>query len=348
MSVSIENLGGIQRKVTLTVPAESIAAEMQKRLKDLAGKVRIDGFRRGKVPTKVIQDRYGASVYSDALNELINKVYSDTLKAAKVVPAGAPNVVPVNDKIEQDKAFDFTATFEVFPDIEIKDFSTLNIEKQVATLQDADIDTAIERVREQRADNGDKKLPELNDEFIATLGVQGGLDALKKEVRKNLERELKYALKNKVKASVIEQLLAAHDFEIPQALVDQEAERMREQSKNYFKQMNSKMKLPEIPLDLFKENAKKNVKTGLLFSEILEKKNIVATPEKIDEHVQDTATMYDDAERAVQWIKGDKKQMENIRAQVQEDILIEQVLNAAKVTEKTVSYDELLKQGAQQ
>ncbi|MES2205002.1 MAG: trigger factor [Pseudomonadota bacterium] len=351
MSISIENLGGIQRKVTLTVPAESIAAEMQKRLQDLAGKVRIDGFRRGKVPAKVIKERYGASVYSDALNELINKVYSDALREAKIVPAGAPEVVPVNEKIEQDKAFDFTATFEVFPEIELKDFSTLTIEKQIATLQDADIDVAIERVREQRAtkaENGDKQLPELTNEFIATLGVKGGLDDLKKEVHKNLERELKYALKNKVKASVIEQLLAAHDFEIPKALIDREAERMREQSKNYFKQMNSKMKMPEIPLDLFKENAKKNVKIGLLFSEILEKKNIVATPEKIEEHVQDMATMYDDAERAAQWMKGDKKQMENIRAQVQEDILIDQVLNAAKVTEKTVSYDELLKQGAQQ
>lgn len=351
MSVSIENLGGIQRKVTLTVTAEAIAAEMQKQFNELAGKVRIDGFRRGKVPVKVVKERYGASVYSEALNELVNKVYSDALKAADVVPAGAPHIVPVNEKIEQDKPFDFTATFEVFPEIELKDFSTLNIEKQVATLQDADIDTAIDRVREQRAtkaENGDKQLPELTEEFIETLGVKGGLDALKKEVRKNLERELKYALKNRVKSSVIEQLLATHDFEIPKALIDREAERMREQSKHYFKQMSSKMKLPELPLDLFKENAKKNVKTGLLFSEILEKKNIVASPEKIDEHVNDMATMYDDVERAVQWIKNDKNQMNNLSAQVQEDIVIDQVLNAAKVTEKTVSYDELLKQGAQQ
>lgn len=351
MSVSIENLGGIQRKVTLTVSAEAIAVEMQKRLQDLAGKVRIDGFRRGKVPTKVIKDRYGASVYSDALNELINKVYSDALKAAEVIPAGAPTVVPVNDKIEQDQAFDFTATFEVFPDIELKDFSTLTIEKQVATLQEADIDAAIERVREQRAtkaENGDKQLPELTDEFIATLGVQGGLSELKQEVRKNLERELKYALKNKVKASVIEQLIAAHEFDVPEALVEQEAERMREDSKRYFKQMNSKMKLPEIPLDLFKENAKKNVKVGLLFSEILEKKAIVATQEKIDERVQDMATMYDDVDAAVRWISGDKKQLENIRAQVQEDTLIDMVLDTAKVTDKVISYDELSNQGAQQ
>lgn len=351
MSVSIENLGGIQRKVTLTIPAESIAAEMQKRLNDLAGKARIDGFRRGKVPVKVIKERYGASVYSETLNDLINKVYSETLKDANIIPAGAPDVVPLNEKIEQDKPFDFTATFEVYPEIELKDFSTLVIETPVATLQDADIDTAIERVREQRAtklDNGDKQLPELTDEFIETLGVQGGLDELKKEVRKNLDRELKYALKSKVKSQVIEQLVAAHDFEIPKALVDQEAERMREQSKSYFKQMAPKMKTPELPLDLFKDNAKKNVKTGLLFSEILEKNNILATPEKIDEHIQDMATMYDDVEQAAQWMKSDKKQMQNIRAQVREDMLIDQVLTAAKVNEKTVSYDDLLKQGSQQ
>ncbi len=351
MSVSIENLGGIQRKITLTISAESISQEMKKRLNDLAGKVRIDGFRRGKVPTKIIQERYGASVYSDAMNELINKEYVDTLKAANIVPAGAPQVVPAQEKIEQDKPVVFHASFEVYPEIELKDFSTLNIEKPAATLQESDVDTAIVRVREQRAtkaEDGEKLLPELTDDFILSLGVKGGIDELKKEVRKNLERELKYTLKNKVKSHVIEQLLAAHDFEVPQALIEQEAERMREDSKRYFKQMNSKIKLPEIPLDLFKENAKKNVKVGLLFSEILEKKQITATPEKIDEHVRDMATMYDDAERAVQWILNDKKQLENIRAQVQEDILIEKILEAAKVTEKTLSYEELLKQGAQQ
>lgn len=347
MAISIENLGGIKRKVTLTIPVESINEEKQKRLQRLSGQVRIDGFRRGKVPAKVLQERYGASVFSDALNELINKVYSQALKEANIFPAGAPNIEPVNEKVEQDKPFDFTATFEVFPDIALKDFSTLTIEKLSATVEDADIDKAIERVREQRAtktEAGEKQLPELTNEFIATLGVQGGLDELKKEVRKNLERELKYALKNKIKSNVIEQLVAAHDFEIPAALVDQEAERMREDSKRYFKQMNTKMKLPEIPLDLFKENAKKNVKIGLLFSEILEKLKIVATPEKIEERIRDMATMYDDQERAVQWIQSDKKQFEGIRAQVQEDSLIDKVLEEAKITQRDVSYDELMNQ----
>lgn len=351
MSVSIENLGGIQRKVELMVPAESIVKETQKRLVDLAGKVKIDGFRRGKVPVKVIESRYGDSVYAEALNELINEVYVDALKEADVHPAGAPTVTPKDEKLEKNQAFNFTATFEVFPEITLKDFSTLNIERLVAELEESDIDQAIERVREQRAtktENGEKQLPDLSDEFIESLGVKGGLDDLKKEVRKNLERELKYMLKNKVKANIIEQLLAAHEFDVPAALITQEAERMREESKRYFKQMGSKMKLPEIPLDLFKDNAKKNVRIGLIISEILEQKKIEAAQEKIDERIRDMATMYDDLERAIQWISNDKNQMDNIRAQVREDALMEKVLDEAKVTDKKVTYEELTKQGAQQ
>lgn len=348
MAISIENLGGIKREVTLTIPVESINEEKQKRFQRLSSQVRIDGFRRGKVPPKVLQDRYGTAVYSEVLNELINKVYTDALKAEKIVPAGMPNITPVEEKLDETKPFSFVASFDVFPEIELKDFSLLSIEKPHSVVRDVDIDQAIERVREQRAtknDNGEKQLPELTDEFIATLGVQGGLEALKTEVRKNLERELKYALRNKVKASVIEQLVAAHDFEIPEALIDQEAERMREESKRYFKQMNTKMKMPEIPLDLFKENAKKNVKIALLFSEILEKKHITATQEKIDERIADMATMYDDHERAIQWISSDKKQLDNIRAQVREDALIDKVLEMAKVTVRDMTYDELMRQG---
>ncbi len=347
MAVSIENLGGIKRKVSLTVSAEAIHQEMQKRLKDLAAKVRIDGFRRGKVPVKVIQDRYGDSVYADALNELINQVYSAALKEANIIPAGAPTVTPADEKIAKDQPFVFTAEFDVFPEITVKEFSTLTINKPVASLQDADVDQAIERVREQRAiktESGEKQLPELTEEFIASLGVQGGVEELKQEVRKNLDRELKYTLKNKVKANVIEQLLAAHEFDIPEALVTQEAERLREDSKRYFRQMGSKMKLPEIPLDIFKEAALKNVRTGLLFSEILEKLNVEATQDKIDERIRDMATMYDNAGQAIEWLSNDKQQLSNIRAQVREDALIDKVLEQAQIVEQQVSYHELMEQ----
>ncbi|MCD8524539.1 MAG: trigger factor [Gammaproteobacteria bacterium] len=348
MAVSIDNLGGIQRKVELVVSIESIRQEVQKRLQDLVGKVRIDGFRRGKVPVKIIQERYGDSVYAEALNELINHVYSAALKESNIVPAGAPKITPLNDAFKKDEDFKFTAVFEVFPEITLQPFSGLTIEKCVATLEESDVEKAIERVREQRAtkaENGDKQLPELNEDFVASLGVKGGLEEFSSEVRKNLERELKYALKNKLKANVIEQLVSAHPFDVPDALVMQEAERLRENSKRYFKQMGSKINFPEVPLDVFKEKALKNVRVGLLFSEMFEKLKIEATQDKIDERVRDMATMYDDAEGAIQWISHDKRQMENIRAQVAEDALIEKVLEEANIVEKTVTYEELIQQG---
>ena len=256
MAVTIENLGGIQRKVELVVSVESIRQEVQKRLQDLVGKVRIDGFRRGKVPVKIIQERYGDSVYAEALNELINHVYSAGLKESNVVPAGSPKITPVDEVLKKDQDFKFTAVFDVFPDINLKPFSDITVEKFVATLEDSDVEKAIERVREQRAtksENGDKQLPELNEDFIASLGIKGGLEELNSEVRKNLERELKYALKNKLKVKVIEQLVLAHPFDVPDALVVQESERLRENSQRYFKQMGSKINFPEVPLDVLEE-----------------------------------------------------------------------------------------------
>lgn len=347
MAVSIDNLGGIQRKVELVVSAQSIRQEVQKRLQELVGKVRIDGFRRGKVPIKIIQERYGDSVYSEALNELINTVYSTALKESNVAPAGPPKVTPVDETFKKDEDFKFTAVFDVYPEIDLQPFSAITVEKCIATLEESDVAKAIERLREQRGterDNGEKQLPELNDEFVASLGVKGGLDDLTAEVRKNLERELKYALKNKLKANVIEQLISAHPFDIPDALVMQEAERLRENSKRYFKQMASKISFPELSLDLFKEKALENVRVGLLFSDMLEKLKIEATQDKIDERVRDMATMYDDSEQAIQWISHDKRQMENIRAQVLEDTLIEKVLEEANIVEKTVTYEELIQQ----
>lgn len=351
MSVVIENLGGIQRSVQLTISAESIAQSMQKRFKDLATKVRIDGFRRGKVPVKIIEERYGDSVYSEVLSDLVNDLYSEVLKEQNVIPAGAPKISPLHEKIEKNQPFTFSASFEVFPEITLKPFSELTVEKIASTLTEADIDKAIEKVREQRAttlENGDKQLPELDDAFISSLGVKGGLSELKQEVQKNLERELKYTLKNKLKQNVIDQLVAVHEFEIPEALVSQEAERMREQSQRYFKQMGSKINLPEMPLDLFKDNARTQVRIGLLFSEILDKLKIEVTQEKIDERIHDMATMYDDLESAMRWISNDKAQMENIRAQVREDMLIDKVLEEAVITEKTLSYEELMTKSVKQ
>lgn len=337
--------------MTLTIPAETIAQAMHTRFHQLSQKAKIDGFRPGKIPIKVIRDRFTASVHAEVLNEWIPKIYEAAIESEKIHPASAPDITPVDENIGVDQPFVFIATFDILPAISLQDFSSLVIERPIAALEAADIEQAITRIREQRATTdaeGQKQLPDLNDAFMAAIGVQGDIEALKQEVRTNLERELKYALKNKIKANVIDQLLQAHAFPLPQALIQREIARMREESARYFKRLpGANHTPPTIPTEILQETAQKNVKIGLLFTELLQQYPMEATQEKIEECIRDMATMYDDVEQAVQWISRNAQRVDNIRAQVREDMLIERILESASIQDKVITYAELMQHNPQ-
>jgi trigger factor len=192
-----------------------------------------------------------------------------------------------------------------------------------------------------------KTLPELNDDLLKEFGIEeGGIDALKAEIKKNLEHELKYGTKNLLRKRVVDALMKAHAFDVPQALIEEEAKRLREQSTNYFKSMQpnqTDLKLPEMPLDLFKKDAEKQVQTGLLFAEVIQVNDIKVSEELLAERIADLVTMYDDAGQAEQYIRSNKQQLEQVKAQVLDDQIVNLVLDSAKITEKTVSFDELTK-----
>lgn len=433
MSISIERLNELERKMTVTIPAEDISQEMDRRMIDLTKKVKLDGFRKGKVPLKVIKQRYGSVAHAEAVEEAIRKSYFDSVTKEDVKPAGMPEINPGD--IKMGEPITYTATFEVFPEIELKDFSSIEIERKHTELKDSDIDAAIEKLRQQRgrmkeitdttakndrvefsydafvnnakvdSESKDKmsltigsdimldgfedaligkkvnepfnidlifpsdhvddnlkgkpvqfrvsitkasriELPEVNQEFISSLGINGGVEDFKAEVKKNLERELKYSLKSNVKKEVLDKLGAAHEIKLPKALVKQEAERLRNQSLNYFKQISKGANIPEIPLEMFVPEAEKNAKLGLLLSEVISKKELVASDELIKDRVNDLAAMYDQPEQASEWIMKDNNQLEQVKAQVLEEMVVNLVLDTAKVTEKQISYEELI--GAQQ
>ena len=432
MSVAIEQINDIERKFTATVSAEEIEQESQKRLQDLAKKTKIDGFRKGNVPIRLIKQRFGASVHAEAVSDAVGKSYFSIIKDQELHPAAYPKIEYAD--IVEGNAVTYTATFDVFPVIEVKDFSTLAVEHVHTELTDADIDAAIQKLREQRAKKietqdpvveGDriaidydayvdgkrveaeskhhihltlgqdimlpgfeaalvgkkpgepfnialhfpddypnddvkgkdvdynvtiahvdkKELPELDDAFAERLGVTGGITALREEVKKNLEREVKYRLKGLEKKRVFDQLLAEHDFSIPKSVVDQEAHRLQNRGTQYLKQYAAgNNKLPELPVSLFIDEAKKNVKLGLLFAEIVKKFDLKPDPVLVEEHLKDVAAMYDDAEEAISWLKSNKQQLQNIEAGVLEDQVVALVLSEAKVEKKVFSYEELMKQ----
>ncbi len=149
MQVSVETTQGLGRRITITVAADSIESAVKKELVDVARKVRIDGFRKGKVPMNIVAQRYGASVRQDVLGELMTRNFVDAIIKEKINPAGAPNYVPGEYKEGQD--FTYAVEFEVYPEVELKGLENIEVEKPVVEVTDADVDTMLDTLRKQQA-----------------------------------------------------------------------------------------------------------------------------------------------------------------------------------------------------
>ena len=148
MQVSVETTQGLGRRLSITIKSEDITKAVNKELLNTAKKVRIDGFRKGKVPLKIVEQRYGASILQDALSDLMQRNFIDAIIQEKLNPAGAPVYTPTEYKDGED--YTFTVEFEVYPEIKIKDLDKIEVEKPVAEVVDADVDTMIETLRKQQ------------------------------------------------------------------------------------------------------------------------------------------------------------------------------------------------------
>ena len=148
MQVSVETTEGLGRRLSITIKSEDITKAIDKELINTAKKVRIDGFRKGKVPLKIVEQRYGASILQDALSDLMQRNFVDAIIQEKLNPAVAPVYTPKEYKSGED--YTFTVEFEVYPEIKIKDLDKVEVEKPVAEIVDADVETMIETLRKQQ------------------------------------------------------------------------------------------------------------------------------------------------------------------------------------------------------
>ena len=148
MQVFTETTSGLERRLTVGVPAERVESEVNTRLQKAAKNVRLDGFRPGKVPMKVIKQRFGAGVRQEVLGEVMSQSFYEAVNQENLKPAGQPSIEPKS--LEEGKDIEFVATFEVFPDIELADMSGIEISRPQAEVTDADIDNMIEIFRKQQ------------------------------------------------------------------------------------------------------------------------------------------------------------------------------------------------------
>jgi len=435
MQVSVEITSGLGRRLTIGVPAARVEAEVSARLEKAAKTVRLKGFRQGKVPMKVVQQRFGAGVRQEVLGEVMSQSFYEAVRQEDLKPAGQPTIEPRT--LASGRDLEFIATFEVYPEIDLIDFSKLSVERPVAEVTEADIDRMIEVLRNQQASwstveraaaSGDKvnidytgrrdgtafdggsatgsdlvlgsgrmipgfesgiegmvagetreltlrfpeeyhaedlrgaevvfevtlnsvagkELPELNEDFFARFGVsEGGLEGFRAEVRANMERELKQALRNKVKSRVMNALHERTDVEIPQALVRQEIETLRRQTLRQFGGDAARFDASILPDDMFRAQAERRVALGLLLGEVIRRENLKADPARVRSVVEEMASTYEEPEEVINWYYGNREQLASVEAVVLEDQVIDTILERATVTEAPCSYEEALRADAQ-
>lgn len=148
MQVSVEKGDGLERNMLVDLPAEQVDAEVNKRLQQLSKQVRLDGFRPGKVPMRVIKQRFGEQVKQEAYGELIQTSYYKAVNQEGLKPAGEPKI-ELRDE-DGERGFGYSAKFEVMPEVELADFSGISVVKPLAEVQDTDIDAMVEKLKKQR------------------------------------------------------------------------------------------------------------------------------------------------------------------------------------------------------
>jgi trigger factor len=187
-------------------------------------------------------------------------------------------------------------------------------------------------------------LPAIDDAFAASLGIAGGtVDALRADVRKNLEREVKFRVLARNKAAVMDALSQAAELELPKALVAGELERLVAGARADLKQRGVKdADQAPIPEELFKPQAEKRVRLGLVIAELVRANNLQAKPEQLQAHIEELSQSYEKPAEVMRWYLGDRQRMAEVEAVVVENNVTQHVLQRAKVTDKVLPFDELM------
>ena len=173
MDVSVENAGGLERRMTVQVPAERVEQEVQSRLDSMSKTVRLDGFRPGKVPLKVIEKKYGKQVRLEVVDELVNSTMQEALSQESIRPVGQPSVEPKG--IEPGEPLEYVATFEVFPELSGMLNYGFKVTKPIVEITSDDVGNMLENLRQQRAtwnvvERAAQSGDQVNIDFEGTIG----------------------------------------------------------------------------------------------------------------------------------------------------------------------------------
>tara|TARA_R110000744_G_scaffold2217_1_gene8866 strand:- start:5068 stop:6393 length:1326 start_codon:yes stop_codon:yes gene_type:complete len=433
MQVSVETTSPIERVLTISVPAARVDEKVSSEVAKTAKTIRIDGFRKGKVPVSVVKKRYGQGIRMDAVEQIMRDAYVEAIQKESIQPAGMPSIEPKN--FAEGADLEFVVKIEVYPEVTLADNASIKVDRVVSDVTDADVDVMLETLRKQNAEwtaverasaDGDQVtidfvgylgdeafeggaaqahklvlgsntmipgfesgvigakageertisvtfpddyqaenlkgkeasfkitvsevaeqiLPELDDAFVEKFGLADAtIDALRAEVRKNMERELNQAIKAKLKNALFDGLLSINEVEVPSALIDQEVDALRKQAASQFG--GEGFDASQLPAELFQDEAKKRAKLGLLISEVIKKDKLKVDDDRVRAFLEDMAQAYQEPQQVIDFYLKNKEQMSQVQSAVLEEQVVDKLLESAQVTEVTLGYEDAIKPNAQ-
>jgi len=430
MQVSIESSTGLERQLKIGVPADTIEQEVTARLQKATKTVSIKGFRKGKVPLRVVKQHYGKGVRQEVIGEVINSSFYKAIQQEDLRPVGQPRIDDLNDV--EGKDLEFMAIFEVYPEVELAALTKVKISRPASELVETDVETMIEVLRNQQAkfevadkaaEDGDqlnidfvgtakgeefaggsadaqdlvlgsdqmipgfeagligvkagdetvlklkfpkdyhsddlkgtavvfsvkvntvanKELPELNDEFFKLYGVEEGGEAkFREDIQANMERELRNAIRTKVKNRIMNQLFELNKVELPAALVTNEITNLKQQMVQQFGG-GQEIDLSMLPDDMFKEKAERRAALGVIVSELVKVEEITPDEVQVRARIDEIASTYEQPKEVVDYYYSKPELLSSVEAVVLEDQVTELVLAKAKVKEEVLSYEDAVK-----
>ena len=188
-------------------------------------------------------------------------------------------------------------------------------------------------------------LPELNVEFAEKFNIkEGGIDALKKDIKENMIRELDRRVSSMNRAVIFDKLLEKNTFDLPSALLEQEIEHLKHEMYHqiFGHEHSENEKIPDFPRALFEEKARHRVQLGLLFAEYVKKHEIIAEKARVDAMIEKMATAYEDPDELRSWYQESQERRAEIEALVMEEVVSEKIIERAKIIEKKMTYDQIV------
>ncbi len=430
MQVSVENISTVETRLKIQVPAEEVKKQIDARLREIGKQVRLKGFRPGRIPFSVLNQRYGPQAKQEVIQQTAQSALQQAVEQESLRIAANPRVE--SEPVLDESGLQIDAIIETYPELASIDVSDIAIERPDVSVVDDDVAEMLETLKKQRikwndvdrkpvdadqvlveytatADEetipeegtlrlaiilgesgfealekalrkmspGDEKklklefpadfrepalagkkadvaltvskvqeseVPEVDEEFTRSFGVDSGdVEELKTEIRKNLERELGQAVSTQLKAQLADRLLEMHpDLEVPASIVTNEAHNMLQQMLR-----GAKLDITSEMLDHFKEPATKRVRSGLLLAEIAQQNKIKIDGPKVREAIELIAQTYEEPQEVVKMYYSDQRLLQSVENSVLEDQVVDWVVNNAKVTDKSMSFQEVINAATQ-